>query len=91
MRSQRATGGEAFAEPLSIESQHGLGQKLAQRLARGRVELSGANCAIVVWISGLKPLFDDRKVLVLAQRARCSLWPSETGSPVILGASITHE
>jgi hypothetical protein len=42
---------------------------LAKRPACGCLQLSGTYRAIVVWISSLKPLFDHRKVLVLAQRA----------------------
>lgn len=45
------------------------GQQPAKRPACGRLELSGTYLAVFVWISSLEPLFDHRKVLVLAQRA----------------------
>src|SRR6185437_4329291 len=55
--------------PQTGAGQRDLGQKLPKRLACGRLELRSTNRAIVVWISSLKPLFDERKVLPFAQRA----------------------
>jgi hypothetical protein len=64
-----------------------LGQQLAKRPACGRLKLRGTNRAIVVWISSLKPLFDERKVLVLAQRA-VVVWIS--GGQVIAAYTNPH-